>query len=303
MAGRNLDITAKLSKKIAELTVVVHMLFKRNHEKEVEYDFFKLLSERERTNLMKENDAKVAWLEKQLEEQEAFRAKVEYKLKDLNELREKVSTLQATKSELEEHLSRKDEDLRISGIKIEGLKQQIEEYARELQGLKKGKYDKNDREIITDVIDSVADDNNDTRKLEEEISELKIKHKDEITKLYAEKVLLQNKVGSFNSAFSQEIDELKQMLDALSKRQVEDQQKIYDSEVKKNELAQSLKKSEEDKKSLLKKMQFLKDQLRLVVRNKPNQKGTLSEETQPQRTPRNIFETVCHYYFLFLILT
>ncbi len=32
-------------------------------------------------------------------------------------------------------------------------------------------------------------------------------------------------------------------------------------------------------------------------------KGTFSEETQPQRTSRNIFETVCHHYFLFLILT
>ena len=58
----------RMSKKVAELTQVVHMLFTRNHEKEVELDALKEAYELEISEVIADARNRLAQVEKQLED-------------------------------------------------------------------------------------------------------------------------------------------------------------------------------------------------------------------------------------------
>ena len=67
MASSKKGFDFRMSKKVAELTQVVHMLFTRNHEKEIEIDALKDAYENEIDCVIKDAKGQISDLEKQLE--------------------------------------------------------------------------------------------------------------------------------------------------------------------------------------------------------------------------------------------
>lgn len=288
MPNNNVDFHAKISKKVAELTVVVHMLFKRNHEKEIEYEYFKVLAERELENLKQQHQQKIEWLEKQLDEQEAYRAKVEYKLGDMKDLEEKIAQLEQVVESTRHQVSAKEELLGVANLEIDVLKKKIQSYEDDLQSMygkkNEGNYldttairpveqerlSKSATQLhITAAIPEKGKEEMEAtiKRLKDEILKLKHDHENERTKTYSEKIALQKKIDSYDSSLSKEIFELKQTLNILSNKQIDDQKKIVGISKEKKKIEDDLKKAEAEKKQLQRDLKSLKDQLRNAVKN------------------------------------
>ena len=283
------DFHAKISKKVAELTVVVHMLFKRNHEKEVEYEYFKMVAEQEMNKIKEQHQQKIEWLEKQLDEQEAYRAKVEYQLGDMNDLKEKISQLEQANENTKQQVKTKEELLSVANLEIDVLKQKIQSYEEDVEGMKIKPQEAKppdkpllrtpgDQERISksatqlNVPSQLPEKRTEEmeamiKRLEDEIAELKRKHENEITKSYTEKMGLQKKIDGYTSSLSQEIDELKQTLNILSSKQVDDQKKLAEVDKEKKRVEENLKKSEAEKKQLQRDAKILRDQLKNAIKN------------------------------------
>ena len=314
MASNKSDLTAKLSKKVAELTVVVHMLFKRNHEKEVEFEYFKVLTEKEIENVKQKFQSRVEWLERQLEEQETYRAKVEYKLGDMKELQEKVLILNRRHEETIEQLNAKEELLGIANLENDVLKQKIRSYEEDLENLNNRnllRQNENERTKSATHLQSFPDHSNDEAnekidRLEKELVQLNIDYENEKMKSYAEKVALQSKIDNYNSSLSQEIEELKETLNLLSNKQAADQKKLTEIEKEKKKLGEDLKKVLEEKKSLEKDAAKLKEQFKNAMKNQfmRNDFHQPFREPVTQRSPPKtaLFETVRIHSLQFLIL-
>eukprot|EP00794_Sanderia_malayensis_P009833 gene9833-10842_t len=276
MAGK-VDIIQTLSKKIAELTVVVHMLFKRNHEKEVEYEFFKLVNEEDKKKSKEQCTVKIAWLEQQLAEQETYRSKIEYQLSDLANLQGKIGTLEELVKELKGQVEINEQDLILANLEITDLKDKNESLVRELAN-------KSERQ------EPLKEDNDElVRSLEDKLAELKLNHKDEITKLYGDKVLLQRKLENYNSSLSQELDDLKESLHILTSKQIEDQKKMDEMKLERDEIEEALRRSNEDKKNLQKKLQIVNEQMHLLLKNNNNKNKKYPEEQERPKKP--LFQT------------
>lgn len=290
------DFHAKISKKVAELTVVVHMLFKRNHEKEVEHEYFKLIAERQLEKIEEQHKQKLAWLEKQLDEQETYRAKVEYQLGDMSDLREKIVELEQTIDGTRQQVVAKDELLSIANLEIDVLKQKIQSYEEDLESANEKKEVKNlDAAILRPAADQDRLSKSATqlhmptsshekrngeletivRKLEGELARLKRDHENELTRKYSEKIALQNKIDAYNASLSQEIEELKHTLNTLSSKQLEDQKKITDITKEKKKIEEDLRRSEAEKKQLQRDSKLLKDQLKNSIKSNQLSKKNL----------------------------
>ena len=307
-----LDSHAKLSKKVAELTVVVHMLFKRNHEKEVEYEFFKMMAEKELNKIKEEHRKKIEWLEKQLDEQEAYRAKVEYQLGDLKGLEERIRQLEQENEDTLHQVLAKEELLHVANLEIDVLKQKVQAYAEnasimntkpeetppnvpllvpapvEQERISKSATQLHLPPIVNE--NQVKDLEAIIKGLEDEMTKLRNKHEKELSKSLSEKVMLQKKIDSYTSSLSQEIDELKQTLNTLSSKQMVEQRKIAEIDKEKRRLEDSLKKSEADKKQLQRDLKILRDQLKNAVKSSQLKKQNVmdfrnatSQSSQKQR--------------------
>jgi len=280
-----LDFHARISKKVAELTVVVHMLFKRNHEKEVEYEYFKIVAEKELSKIREEYRKKIEWLEKQLDEQEAYRAKVDYQLGDMKNLEEKIRQLEMDNENTRQQGIEKEELLHTANLEISVLKQKLVDQSnlnkssepdppiKSSLGPPIGDQERISKSATQFHIPSPIPDN-DSRDFEaiiqglkDDIVKLKHKHEKELTKSYAEKVSLQTKIDNYTSSLSQEIDELKQTLNILSNKQMVDQKKISEMDKEKRKLEENLKKLEIEKKQLQKDSKVLRDQLKNTIKN------------------------------------
>lgn len=169
MAKRTLEF--RMSKKVAELTQVVHMLFTRNHEKEVEIDALKEAYEHEitmviddaRTNMVKLEN-KVIELERKLEreknrqtevvkevvaqetsdKEDEWRRKLVATEKALND--EKLETqhlrdllinaqkdIEKLRQKLEEQLNSKTDEIQRREIEMSNLKKQLTDMERTMQ--------------------------------------------------------------------------------------------------------------------------------------------------------------------------
>lgn len=309
MAANKSDLTTKLSKKVAELTVVVHMLFKRNHEKEVEFEYFKVLTEKEIENVKQKFQSRVEWLEGQLEEQETYRVKVEYKLGDMKELEEKVLMLNRRHEETMEQLKAKGELLGIANLENDVLKQKIKSYEEDLENLRPNENErtKSATHLQNHAENSTVESNEKIDQLEKKLAQLNIDYETERTKSYAEKVALQNKIDNYNSSLSQEIEELKETLNLLSNKQASDQKKLSEIEKEKKKLGDDLKKALGEKKSLENVATKLKEQFKRAMKNQFMQNDVHHTFREPQRSPPKtaLFETVRTEslpYFISLVL-
>ena len=280
-----LDFHARISKKVAELTVVVHMLFKRNHEKEVEYEYFKIVAEKELSKIRDEYRKKIEWLEKQLDEQEAYRAKVDYQLGDMKNLEEKIRQLELDNENARQQVIEKEELLHAANLEVSVLKQKLVDPSnmnrssepdppiKSSLGPIIGDQERLSKSATQFHFPSPSPDNESrdfeaiVQGLKDDIVKLKHKHEKELGKSYSEKVSLQTKIDNYTSSLSQEIDELKQTLNILSNKQMVDQKKISEMEKEKRKLEENLKKLETEKKQLQRDSKMLREQLKNTIKN------------------------------------
>lgn len=117
----------KLSKKVAELTLVVHMLFTRNHEREVELEATKEAYEQEIDNISAEFEKQIALLKKEIDSEksgrkaeldkmnregdEITRKLIEKHAKKISDLTAENDTLRSNLKALEERNKRLVEEL------------------------------------------------------------------------------------------------------------------------------------------------------------------------------------------------
>ena len=282
MAGKPQDVHVhgKLSKKVAELTMVVHMLFKRNHEKEVEVQALKGVFEKEINRIQETCNQKIAWLEKQLDTQEDFRVNAEYKLQDLNQLKEKIVELEESNQRQLELINEKDDTARQLSFQVNLLKQKLkrsDERSNELLTPGANSDDGSGHRKSTSLQDDNAEkglqSENKIKSLEEELADIKHNHLNELKVLTREKLELQRKLENYDSTLTSELDELKKTLDTLSQKQVEDINKLKAAEKTNKDLENKLKKAESDKKSLQSRLQLFQDQLKIALRNKTDGRG------------------------------
>ena len=118
-------LKGKLSKKIAELSMVVQLLFTRNHEKELELSATKTACEEEIRRVTEEGKGKLNWLEKQLDDLERFRTLLEIKTDECERTKATVETLHEKQLQAERKVIERGAMLGEALAEIENLKDEI----------------------------------------------------------------------------------------------------------------------------------------------------------------------------------
>jgi len=118
---RKQNFDFRMAKKVAELTQVVHMLFTRNHEKEVEIEAIKDIYELEIQVVIEDAEGRLEGLEK--------------KKKDLEEqlARERLAGKERVKSAMLQEANQKEEEWK---IKVEALEKQLQEEKAECTNIR-----------------------------------------------------------------------------------------------------------------------------------------------------------------------
>lgn len=122
---REPDLKGKLSRKIAELTMVIHLLFTRNHEREIEVESLKTAYEHEISVILEEAKGKISWLEGQLDELEKYRVLLDLKNTEIEKNKQQIQDLQNREEELNAQLGHKDQLLTIAEKQIVQLKESL----------------------------------------------------------------------------------------------------------------------------------------------------------------------------------
>lgn len=119
------DLKAKLSRKIAELTMVVHLLFTRNHEREVEIDALKSVYSKEIKKIQEDVKGKVTWLEGQLEDFEKTRVMLDLKNTEITKHKQQTQMLLEKELDLRKELDDKQHILSMAQKDIIKLRDQL----------------------------------------------------------------------------------------------------------------------------------------------------------------------------------
>lgn len=201
--GDSEALKAKLSKKIAELSTVVQLLFTRNHEKELELSATKKVCEDEIRRVTEEGKSKLNWLEKQLDDLERFRTLLEMKTEECERTKASVETLQEKQLQSERKVLERGVMLSEALAEIENLKKEIAARSpEEVEGLKREKLKlsndlSSERENVRQQKDLVNNLQNKVELIEANLSEMLSDHetlKQECTKLKDDLSLAQNEI-------------------------------------------------------------------------------------------------------------
>lgn len=249
------DIKAKLSRKIAELTMVIHLLFTRNHEREVEIEAVKTAYEHEIDVIREEAKGKMSWLEGQLDELEKFRVLLNLKATENEKDKQQIKELQNKEAELYETLGHKDQLLALAEKQIVELREQL-----------KGKLKADDEQIgmLSIELESAKMENSSLKeklkaktdkmkKSERQIDSLQSKIRtleEELSDISEQKRKLENSVNGLESDWQDEIDNLRQRIKEYTKQQQEDQLRAEKLEMENRHLNQQVKDLEDDKRHL-----------------------------------------------------
>lgn len=262
---RDLDIKAKLSRKIAELTMVIHLLFTRNHERELEMEALKTAYEHEISLILEEAKGKISWLEGQLDDLEKFRVLLDLKNTENEKDKQQIKDLQNKEAELNLLLANKDQLLTMAEKQIVELKEKLtdklasgdEQVAflkTELENVKK------DNGSLKDKLKAKADN---TKKLKSQVESLQPKVKtleEELRDALEKKQRLENSVNGLQGDWQDEIDNLSRRIAEYTKQQQEDQTRVEKLEWKNKQLIQQVRELEDDKRHLELKIQQYVDE-------------------------------------------
>ena len=287
----NLDIKSKLSRKIAELTMVIHLLFTRNHEREVEIEAVKTAYEHEIGVVCEEAKGKISWLEGQLDELEKFRVLLDLKSSENDKDKQQIKELQNKEAELIKILEGKDQLLAMAEKQIVELKEQL---------LSKLKADDEQIALLTTELESTEKENSTLKeklkaktdkikKVESQVENLQTKMKtlqEELHDALQKKQRLENSINGLESDWQDEIDNLTHRIKQYMSQQHEDQSRAEKLELKNKQLIQQVKELESDKNQLEYKIQQYIDERnkRKDMRRSPRPVPKGSPEV-PRTTP------------------
>ena len=171
-------LKAKLSKKIAELSSVVQLLFTRNHEKELELSATKKACQDEIRRVTEEGKSKLNWLEKQLDDLERFRTLLEMKTDECERTKATVETLHEKQLQTERKVIERGTMLSEALAEIENLKKEIAARSpEEVEALKREKLElsnelSSERVNLTQQKDLVSDLQNKVELIEANLSNM-----------------------------------------------------------------------------------------------------------------------------------
>lgn len=279
---RELDLKAKLSRKIAELTMVIHLLFTRNHERELEMEALKTAYEHEISVILEEVKGKISWLEGQLDELEKLRVLLDLKNKENEKDKQQIKDLQNKEAELAAHLEHKDQLITLAEKQIVELKDQLldklkaDDYqvallSNELETVKKDNT--NLKEKLKAKVDKIKKCQNQVENLQTKVKSLE----EELCDALEKKQRLEDSVNGLQGDWQDEIDNLSHRIAEYTKQQQEDQLRMERLEWKNKKLSQQAKDLEDDKRQLELKIQQYIDE-----RNKKKEVKRLS---RPKGSP------------------
>lgn len=262
---REPDLKGKLSRKIAELTMVIHLLFTRNHEREFEVEALKTAYEHEISLILDEAKGKISWLEGQLDDLEKYRVLLDLKNTESEKDKQQIADLQNKEAELKALLEQKDQLLAVAQKQIVELKES------HMDKLKSG-----DEQvaILTEELETVKKENSDlkdklkgktskVKKYESQIQNLQSKVKsleEELNDALERKERLENSVNGLQDDWQDEIDKLSHRIAEYTKQQKEDQIRTEKLEWKNSQLLQQVRELEDDKRQLELKIQQYVDE-------------------------------------------
>ena len=202
-------LKAKLSKKIAELSSVVQLLFTRNHEKDLELSATKKACDDEMRRVTEEGKSRLNWLEKQLDDLERFRTLLEMKTDECERTKATVETLHEKQLEAERKVIERGAMLSDALTEIENLKKEISARSPEqVEALKREKLQlsnelSNERESLGKQKDLVADLQSKVELIQANLSEMLSENqtlKQECTKLKDDLSFAQNEVSTLTQS-------------------------------------------------------------------------------------------------------
>jgi chromosome segregation ATPase len=202
-------LKAKLSKKIAELSSVVQLLFTRNHEKDLELSATKKACDDEIRRVIEEGKSRLNWLEKQLDDLERFRTLLEMKTDECERTKATVETLHEKQLEAERKVIERGAMLSDALTEIENLKKEISARSPEqVEALKREKLQlsnelSGERESLGKQKDLVADLQSKVELIQANLSEMLSENqtlKQECTKLKDDLSFAQNEVSTLTQS-------------------------------------------------------------------------------------------------------
>lgn len=273
---REPDLKGKLSRKIAELTMVIHLLFTRNHEREIEVESLKTAYEHEISVILEEAKGKISWLEGQLDELEKYRVLLDLKNTEIEKNKQQIQDLQNREEELNAQLGHKDQLLTIAEKQIVQLKESLMDVSNsrddhlsgELENVKKD--NSNLKEKIKVKNDKIKKSQNQVDNLQSKLKTLE----DELKDVLEKKQRLEASVDGLQGDWQDEIERLGQKITEYTKQQQEDQIRADKLEWKNKQLSHQVKELEDEKQQLELKIQQYIDE-----RNK---------RKESKRSPRSV---------------
>lgn len=258
--SRELDLKAKLSRKIAELTMVIHLLFTRNHERELEMEAVKTAYEHEISVVLEEAKGKISWLEGQLDELEKYRVLLDLKNTETEKDKQMIKDLQNKEEQLNARLENKDQLITVAEKQIVELKDQLmgklqvgdEQVAllsTELETVKK--ENSNLKEKLKAKTDKIIKFQSQVESLQSKVKTLE----EELSNALESKQRLEDNVNGLQGDWQEEIDNLSRRIAEYDKQQQEDQSRAEKLEWKNKQLSQRVVELEDDKRQLELKIQ------------------------------------------------
>ena len=218
----------RMSKKVAELTQVVHMLFTRNHEKEVEIEALKDAYEHEIELVLNDAKGRIATLDAKIHDLEA-----KQKGSDDDKILERAKMEEERKKkedELQQNIAKLEKQLKYEKLECQNARDLLIQAQQDIERLREGQGDmlRKGKEVDTK--------NKEIEKLKGQVQDLEKKVKDSST---------QN---------SDTISKLQKSLDLQHKELTKLQQNVIESENIKEELTLKNKNLESEIRSLKKEL-------------------------------------------------
>lgn len=272
--GKDSVIKSKLSRKISELTMVVHLLFTRNHEREVEIEAWKTVYENELSNLQKNLDGKIGWLEGQLNELEKFKVLYDLKTVECEKLRQQIVQIQDNEQTLTNELEEKSQLMVVAKNEIAVLKERLngqsDTMTFEIEQLKKENYALN--ENLSAKLQKIkkCQSQNKEKQVKIEELELELKKNEELKK---------DLHNGYNVDWQSEIEQLNKTVTELSNSKEESEFLIAKLELKNKQLNQK-------KQELANQVKELENHLQQIIKEHNRQrKESRAHPDVPKNTP------------------
>ncbi|XP_032233963.1 lamin-L(III) [Nematostella vectensis] len=284
------DLKGKLSRKIAELTMVVHLLFTRNHEREVEIDAIRTVYDQQIKNIESEVKGKISWLEGQLEDLEKGKVLLEIKNNEIEKYKQQITGLNEKEVELRKTIEQKEHLLQMAEKEIVKLREQLTSkadygniHAEELQRIR-NELEKCKNEI-SDLNSKLNTKSQKLKTYKKHIGELQEREKDldrQLQEALAAKNRINMQLDGLEGDWQGEMDRLNDSIIQMTEAQTQNEDKINKLEMKNKQLSQQNKELEDTKRQLSHQIQQL-----INEKNKRKESKFVKPKQQTPEVPRS----------------